>query len=70
MKVPLELNFAGKTMYLNFWDSMHGDDVVCQVKGDKLLLSQYDDEGNELLSKEITFAQFVRMVKKRAKTWV
>ena len=65
MKIKLEINFVGKTTYLNSWDSMYGNDVICQIVGDKIfLLSQYDD-GKEPPPKEITLSQFVRMVKRK-----
>lgn len=61
----INLNFSGEKTFLNFWNYYNGDDVVCEVIGDKLMLSQYDDDGNELPPKEITIGEFCGMVKTR-----
>jgi hypothetical protein len=34
----LEVKFVDETrVYLNFWDSIHGNDVCCQIKDGKIL---------------------------------
>ena len=34
----LELKFVDETrIYLNFWDSIHGNDVCCQIKDGKIV---------------------------------
>ena len=63
MRVNLELNLPDERTFLNFWNWHNGDDVVCQIIDGKLMLSQYDEDGNELLPKEITLIEFVELVK-------
>lgn len=66
MKTKLELNILdNNTLYLNFWNWYNGDDVSCQIVDGKLLMIQFDEDGNELPSKEITFLEFVELVKAR-----
>lgn len=39
-KYKLELNFPGDgRCFLSFWDSIHGNDVVVEVKGGRLYYS-------------------------------
>ena len=62
-KHALELNYPGDgRLFLNYWDWMHGDDVVAEIVDGKIMLSQYDDDGNELPEKEITFSEFLALV--------
>lgn len=63
MKIDLELNILDDQMFLNFWNHINGDDVICEIKDGKLYLIGYDDEGNELPEKEITFIEFCNLVK-------
>lgn len=65
MKIQLELNLPDDRVFLNFWNTQTFDDVTCQIIGGKLMLNQFDDEGNELTPKEITLDEFVTMVKAR-----
>lgn len=65
MKIPIELNIPDDRMFLNFWNWDNGDDVVCEIKDGKILLSQYDEDANELPPKEISFLEFCQMVKAR-----
>lgn len=68
-KVKIELNFAGDAVFLNFWNWYNGKDVVCELIDGKLMLSQYnEDASGELIhsTKEITFNDFVELVKERA----
>jgi hypothetical protein len=55
MKIPLELNVTDSGIYLNYWNSMSGDDVVCQIEDGKLI-------ENDI---EISFAEFVTKVLER-----
>ena len=32
----IELKFVDERVFLNYWDSIHGNDVCCQVKDGKL----------------------------------
>lgn len=63
-KERLEICFnPDKTMFLNFWDWAHGNDVVAEIKGEEIWLTQYDAEANELPSKKITIFDFFKLVK-------
>lgn len=57
MKCNLELNVVGKQRFLNFWDAMHGNDVVCEIVDGKLLLSLGDEK-----PKKITLQEFIERV--------
>lgn len=63
MKINLELNVLdnGK-IFLNFWDYKYGDDVVCEVAGNKLMLQ------NSPVStiKQITLQDFINQVMQKA----
>jgi len=66
MKIPIELNVIdGHTAYLNFWDAMHGRDVVCRIVGSKLLLQKFsgEDEDEEPTEKSITLAKWLKLIK-------
>lgn len=65
MKVKLELNFSGDRIFLNFWNGYNGEDFCCQLVDGKLMLAQYDENGNEIEPKEITLPEFVAMVKEK-----
>ena len=65
MKAPIELNMPDDRMFLNFWNWDNGNDVACEIKGEKLLLMEYDDDMKKLPPKEITFGKFFQMVKSR-----
>lgn len=60
-------------VYLNFWDSIHGNDVCCQIKDGKLMKFKYleseieaDEDGklDHLEMTEISLAEFVELVTK------
>lgn len=54
-KYNLELNFPGDgRVFLNFWDHVHGEDVVAELMDGKLIAS-----GS---GREISFDQFVESV--------
>ena len=56
--------------FLNFWDSLTGNDIACEVKDGKLYMSQHEyneetKEAIELPPKEITFEEFFKMLDAR-----
>ena len=54
-KYGLELNIVGDGgTFLNFWDSIHGNDVVARVVGDRLYID----------GKKAGIKEFVALVKK------
>jgi hypothetical protein len=67
MKIQLELNMPDTRIFLNFWDSNRGNDAVCELRGEKLFLLEYDENGDELPEKEITISDFIHLVKQRSK---
>ena len=61
----LEIRFnPDETMFLNFWDWAHGNDVTVEIKNNQILLNQFDENGNELAPKEISIFDFLKLVKK------
>lgn len=65
MKIGLELVIHEEPdgrKFLNYWDWKHGNDVCCQIIDGELFKSEYDEESNELTKKEISFAEFVKLV--------
>lgn len=74
MKARLELNFTGDgTVYLNFWDSVCGDDVICEVGADGSLtrIEYVDPEGDGISQEEytekrtpMTLAEYIAEVRK------
>lgn len=67
MKIPIELNLPDERMFLNFWNWKNGDDVICEIIDDKLMLSKHDENGDDLPPIEISFIEFCNLVKIRAK---
>jgi hypothetical protein len=59
MKYQLELNCVGDSVFLNYWDSEHGNDVVCEVVNGKLMLNTGDEEEKP---KKITLQEFIERV--------
>lgn len=58
-KYKLELNFVGDgKLFLNYWDSIHGNDVVAEIIDNKLFMGEGEEE------EEITFAEYLNRVKK------
>ncbi len=47
---------------LAFWNSENGDDVVCELRGGRLFLHEYDANGYPLPSRRIGLGEFLRMV--------
>lgn len=71
MKINIELNIIDTEKpeaFLNFWNWYNGEDVVCLLQDGKLLLYEYDEDGNETI-KEITLQEFLGMVIERAQRW-
>jgi hypothetical protein len=65
MKIGLELVIHEEPdgrKFLNYWDWKHGNDVCCQIIDGELFKSEYDEEGKELPKKQISFADFVKLV--------
>lgn len=64
MREKLEIIFnQDDTMFLNFWDWVHGNDVCCEIKDGKIYLWQYDENGEQLPNKAIGFMEFLALVK-------
>ena len=57
MKIQLELNFCDSGVFLNYWDSMHGNDVCAKLLGGDIV----DIDGEK-----VSFAQFLLRVKAAA----
>lgn len=55
----LEINSVGDgVVYINFWDSIHGNDVVAEIKDGKIIhLNPITDEETE-----ITFQEYLNKV--------
>jgi hypothetical protein len=67
-KHKLELNIVGDGReFLNFWDWAHGNDVVCEIRDNKLFYTPQDEKGNELPEKEISMAEFLDLVRESIK---
>ncbi len=65
MKIKIEYNLPGdERKFLNFWNSINGDDVTVEIKNDKLYLDQDDDNSDELPEKEITYKEYFELVEK------
>lgn len=75
---PLELKFVDDRIFLNYWDSMHGNDVCVQIKDGILFKFVYTNkeveesevEGVEIevfAQKELTFIRFIELVKESIK---
>lgn len=64
MKIDLELVIHKEPdgrKFLNYWD-YNGNDVCCQIIDGELFKLEYDEEGNELPKKKISFSDFVKLV--------
>lgn len=70
-KYQLELAFIDNRVYLSYWDSAHGRDVLCQVVDGKLMELVYTEEeceaegfnGDPFETIEISFQQFIEKTK-------
>lgn len=56
----LELNFSGNKIFLNYWDSRHGNDVCCLIKNGKLYNMKVEPKAEIT---EISLAEFIDLVK-------
>ncbi len=77
-ELELKINGEGDNRkFLNYWDSVHGQDVCCEIKDGKLYrfvhlpmeveADQVEDEPkieDVFQQEEITFAQFLELVEK------
>ena len=55
-KLELELNFVGDgRIFINFWDFKGGDDVVAELKDNKLFLV-YEN------NRETTISEFIKLI--------
>lgn len=66
MKKQLELiihDEPDNRKFINYWDYLHGEDVCCEIIDDELFKSEYDDNGNELPKRKITFGEFIKLIK-------
>lgn len=72
VKLELILNENGVT-FLNFWDSLKGQDVSCEVKDGKLFEQFHDqtEDKDEVIdefgAREITLQQFIDKVHEQRK---
>ena len=62
MKHTLELNCPDDRKFLNYWDSISGNDVVCEIVDGKLFLNTIEDDTSLVIREEITFARFIELV--------
>lgn len=63
MKIKIELNIPGDgRQFLNYWDYVYGNDVVCELVDGKLMLAQYDENSNELPPVEISIKEYIERV--------
>lgn len=60
MKIAIEYNIVGDgRKFLNFWDSLCGADVVCEIRNEKIFLDMRDSIPPE---KEISIHEFLNLV--------
>ena len=57
MKVRIELNYTGEKTFLNYWDSILGQDVTCQLTKDGLRRTD--------VPVDVSINWFVKEVRKR-----
>jgi hypothetical protein len=48
--------------FLNYWDPACGNDICCQIIDGKLFKYEWDDEGNALPDRELSFIEFLNLV--------
>lgn len=64
-KYKIELNYPGNgRLFLNFWDSIHGNDVVVEIDAENKMWHTPDGEP---LPNNISFNQFLKMVEESIK---
>ncbi len=48
----LEIRFnPDETIFLNFWDWAHGNDVTAEIKNNQIWLNQFDEKWKRISSK-------------------
>lgn len=65
MKITLELNLVEPGVeFLNYWDSIGGNDVVAQIIDGKLWMEEPSEEGDvdELPLREVSLVEFIHLV--------
>lgn len=61
LKINLEIHAVGDgRTFLNFWNWMNGDDVVAELKNDKLFTKDEND-----VESEISLQEFIDRVKSK-----
>jgi hypothetical protein len=66
MNIKLDLNIIGDgCVFLNYWDLSRGEDVVCEIKDNRLMLKVYKED-DTLDEKEITLNEWVQLVERNA----
>lgn len=68
IRVELELKlYDNGGGHLNFWDYIHGRDVIATIDEDNKLYIVYYDKNNKKVRHEITFSQYIELVRKSIK---
>lgn len=63
-RYSLEINFVGNgIVFLNFWDAVHGNDVVVEVENGALWITR---EGEEQ-PRNISFIEYLQLVEESIK---
>ena len=68
MRIEIEMCINEDNIFLNFWNYFNGEDVICEIKNDKLYLKQLDDECNNLPEKIITLTEFCELINSKIKS--
>ena len=73
MKVNIELNITadGRT-FLNFWDAMHGNDVVAELREGQLFVDFYSEEEDGTVTENegvVDMLGYAEMVKHSISKW-
>ena len=64
VKLKLELNFVGDgRIFLNYWDSIHANDVIAEFK-DNELIHIYDCKQENEMHEKITLQEYISIVEK------
>lgn len=67
MRTAIELHIPDDRIFLNFWNYHNGDDVIVELKENKLMLKQHDENGDDLPSIEISLIEFCNLVQEKMK---
>lgn len=69
-KVNIELHSVGDgRMFLNFWNGVNGDDVVCQTSDGNLFFKERGEDGEVARIYAISIGQFIEKVVERVEAW-